>query len=87
MNAIEFLEKGQEALREARSIVKSPKCNNIIITENHRSIGGVFIHQLPEDQIDVFKHWLTGQTTMYFLNQPFAYATDYDRWYASWIKG
>lgn len=82
---MEFLEKGQEALREAQNAFKSPKCNCIHFI--HPSLSGVFIMQLPDDQRIPFTKWLCGQTTTSILGQRFAYATDYDRWYASWIQG
>ena len=83
MNAVEFLEKGQDALKEARIITKSAKCNNIIMN----GIAGIFIYQLPNDQIDAFTLWSWGQTITKFYDQPFAYASDYERWYDAWIKG
>lgn len=85
MNAMEFLEKEQDTLREARSIVKSPKCNCIHFI--YPSLSGVFIMQLPDDQRIPFTKWLYGQTTTTILGQRFAYATDYDRWYDAWSKG
>ncbi len=64
---------------------KSTKCNCIFVED--AKLCGVFIHQLPDDQISAFKTWLRGQTITTVCGQPFAYASDYEHWYDAWIKG
>lgn len=83
---MEQLEKQQDETRLiSKHIVKSPKCNCIHFI--HPAVSGIFVMQLPDDQFNPFMKWLYGQTTTTILGQPFAYATDYDRWYDAWSKG
>ena len=84
MNAMEYLEKTQDNFGQIRIITKSAKCTNIEFSPF--GLIGVFIYQLPDDQIKPFVDWLMYQTTAIIHGQPFAYAVDYDRWYEMWSK-
>ena len=83
---MEQLERQQDEKRLISKYVgKSPKCNNLVFET--LGLVGVFIYQLPDDQIKPFVDWLMYQTTTIIHGQPFAHATDYDSWYDAWIKG
>lgn len=83
---MEQLEKQQDEDRLiSKRVVKSSKCNCIVLED--LNLVGIFVMQLPDDQRNPFMKWLYGQTCTTIFGQPFAYATDYDRWYNAWSKG
>jgi len=82
---MEYLEKQQDQDRlVSQRIVKSAKCSCLQLTSP--CVSGIFVMQLPDDQFGPFMKWLYAQPHITILGQPFAYATDYDRWYETWIK-